>query len=205
MAISPDDLNIYSEIAKTVLGQIDLLQNEVQMIMSEMVARASIDTKQSAEVVVSLTVPDTTADAIQFEKLKCVTYISSKEIVKEWNKRGHIHVSQSSIPRHTPDLNSGFVLEGYSEKESEDEAKTKRVVQLFMITRQKPKLNLLVKSNTSLMGNKIADDNVTNTKFDGEVKEKVEIIGEIIGMSYQDDLMYVVIEKEEGRGNKSFR
>lgn len=60
MAISPDDLNIYSEIAKTVLGQIDLLQNEVQIIMSEMVARASIDTKQSAEVVVSLTVPDTT-------------------------------------------------------------------------------------------------------------------------------------------------
>lgn len=60
MAISPDDLNIYSEIAKTVLGQIDLLQNKVQMIMSEMVARASIDTKQSAEVVVSLTIPDTT-------------------------------------------------------------------------------------------------------------------------------------------------
>lgn len=31
----------------------------------------------------------------------------------------------------------------------------------------------------------------------GEVKKKIEISGEIIGMSYQDDLMYVVIEKKK--------
>ncbi|XP_052083316.1 uncharacterized protein LOC127720644 [Mytilus californianus] len=136
MAISPDDLNIYSKIAKTVLRQIDLLQDEVQMIMSGMLSRASIDTKQSAEVVVSLTVPDTTeknsamkskdADETSDNPLSIVddqtrsnTELDEvlptspvKEIVKKWNKRENISGGQSSISRRAPDeVNSAMKSE----------------------------------------------------------------------------------------------
>lgn len=60
MAVSPCELNIYSEIAMTVLRNEDLLQNEVKTIMSGMLSEAAIDTKQSADVTVSLTIPDIT-------------------------------------------------------------------------------------------------------------------------------------------------
>ncbi|CAC5393334.1 unnamed protein product [Mytilus coruscus] len=60
MAVSPDDLNIYSEIARAVLRKEDLLQAEFNTIMSGMHSEAAIDTKQTAAVVVSLTIPEIT-------------------------------------------------------------------------------------------------------------------------------------------------
>ncbi|CAC5393329.1 unnamed protein product [Mytilus coruscus] len=60
MAVSPDDLNVYSEIARTVLRKVDLLKDEVKIILSGMLEEASVDRKQIAKVVVSLTIPDIT-------------------------------------------------------------------------------------------------------------------------------------------------
>ncbi|XP_052083318.1 uncharacterized protein LOC127720645 isoform X2 [Mytilus californianus] len=62
MAVSPDDLNIYSEIAKTVLNKVDLLKDEVQKLLSGMLLEAAIDPKQSAEVGFSLTIPKITEE-----------------------------------------------------------------------------------------------------------------------------------------------
>ncbi|VDI16415.1 Hypothetical predicted protein, partial [Mytilus galloprovincialis] len=60
IAVSPDDLNLYSEIARTVLSKVDLLKDEVQKLLSGMLLEAAIDTKESAEVGFSLTIPTST-------------------------------------------------------------------------------------------------------------------------------------------------
>ncbi|VDI12183.1 Hypothetical predicted protein, partial [Mytilus galloprovincialis] len=60
LAVSLDDLNIYSEIARRVFKQVDLLQDEVQKIMSGILSEAAPDPKQNAEVVVSFKIPENT-------------------------------------------------------------------------------------------------------------------------------------------------
>lgn len=60
MAISRDDLKMYTEIAGTVLKNIDLLKTEVKAIISGMLSKAAIDSKQNADVTVSLTIASNT-------------------------------------------------------------------------------------------------------------------------------------------------
>ncbi|CAC5363156.1 unnamed protein product [Mytilus coruscus] len=60
IAVSPDDLNSYSEIARTVLQKVELLKDELKTLMSGILSKAEIDPKQSDDVVVSVTIPDIT-------------------------------------------------------------------------------------------------------------------------------------------------
>lgn len=60
MAISRDDLKMYTEIARTVLRNIDLLKTEVKAIISRMLSKAAIDSKQHADVTVNLTITSNT-------------------------------------------------------------------------------------------------------------------------------------------------
>ncbi|CAG2241048.1 unnamed protein product [Mytilus edulis] len=62
IAVSPDDLNLYSEIARTVLSKVDLLKDEVQKLLSGMLLEAAIDTKESAEVGFNVTIPTITEE-----------------------------------------------------------------------------------------------------------------------------------------------
>lgn len=57
MAISREDLNMYTEIAKTVLRNVDLLKSEINTILSGMLSEVAIDSKEVADVLVNLTVP----------------------------------------------------------------------------------------------------------------------------------------------------
>lgn len=66
LAVSLDDLNIYSDIARRVLKQVDLLEDEVKIIMSGLLSEAAPDPKQNAEVVVSFKIPDNTGICISF-------------------------------------------------------------------------------------------------------------------------------------------
>ncbi|VDI17505.1 Hypothetical predicted protein [Mytilus galloprovincialis] len=65
IAVSPDDLNIYSEIARRVLCKVDLLRDAVNNMMSGMISEMSIDTNQNAEVGVNVTIPDNTENQIE--------------------------------------------------------------------------------------------------------------------------------------------
>ncbi|CAG2212380.1 unnamed protein product [Mytilus edulis] len=58
-AISIDDLNMYAEIAKQVLGNVHELRSEINKLMSTMLSDAEIDTMENAELCVNLNVPDT--------------------------------------------------------------------------------------------------------------------------------------------------
>lgn len=64
MAVSPDDLKVFSEIAKNVLGKVDLLKQEVNRIISGMLVDVASDTKHIDDVVVSLTIPEFTGTKI---------------------------------------------------------------------------------------------------------------------------------------------
>ncbi|CAG2205717.1 unnamed protein product [Mytilus edulis] len=55
-AISIDDLNMYAEIAKQVLGNVHELRSEINKMMSTMLSEAEIDTKEHAKVHVNLEV-----------------------------------------------------------------------------------------------------------------------------------------------------
>ncbi|XP_071147201.1 uncharacterized protein [Mytilus edulis] len=57
-AISIDDLNMYAEIAKQVLGNVHELRSEINKLMSTMLSDAEIDTMENAELCVNLNVPD---------------------------------------------------------------------------------------------------------------------------------------------------
>ncbi|XP_076086814.1 uncharacterized protein LOC143057394 [Mytilus galloprovincialis] len=65
IAVSPDDLNLYSEIAKTVLSKVDLLKDEVQKLLSGMLLEAVINSKESAEVGFNVTIPTITEETSQ--------------------------------------------------------------------------------------------------------------------------------------------
>lgn len=81
MAISPDYLNIYSDIARTVLTKADLLKDEVQKLLSWMFSEAAIDPKQIVEVGFSLTIPTITCRSLFFFYLEVINYIKSYGIV----------------------------------------------------------------------------------------------------------------------------
>ncbi|VDI05289.1 Hypothetical predicted protein, partial [Mytilus galloprovincialis] len=55
-AISIDDLNIYADVAKMVLRNVDALRSEINKMMSTMLSEAEIDTKEHAKVHVNLEV-----------------------------------------------------------------------------------------------------------------------------------------------------
>ncbi|CAG2232331.1 unnamed protein product [Mytilus edulis] len=57
-AISIDDLSMYAEIAKQVLGNVHELRSEINKLMSTMLSDAEIDTMENAELCVNLNVPD---------------------------------------------------------------------------------------------------------------------------------------------------
>ncbi|XP_076085190.1 uncharacterized protein LOC143056004 [Mytilus galloprovincialis] len=58
-AISIDDLSMYAEISKQVLGNVHELRSEINKLMSTMLSDAEIDTMENAELCVNLNVPDT--------------------------------------------------------------------------------------------------------------------------------------------------
>lgn len=60
LAVSPEDLNIYSEIASTVFRKVDTLRDELKNTMSGMLAEAPNDPGQTETVVVTLTIPEIT-------------------------------------------------------------------------------------------------------------------------------------------------
>ncbi|XP_063410711.1 uncharacterized protein LOC134693740 [Mytilus trossulus] len=77
MAISREDLNMYTEIAKTVLRNVDLLKSEINTILSGMLSEVAIDTKEVADVLVNLTVPDVQSERKSEEKTEQIDQLSA--------------------------------------------------------------------------------------------------------------------------------
>ncbi|CAG2257348.1 TN [Mytilus edulis] len=79
-AISIDDLNMYAEIAKQVLGNVHELRSEINKLMSTMLSDAEIDTMENAELCVNLNVPDRSAPR-KFDIVEC----TDCSITIEWS------------------------------------------------------------------------------------------------------------------------
>ncbi|CAG2205543.1 unnamed protein product [Mytilus edulis] len=94
IAVSPDDLNLYSEIARTVLSEVELLKDEVQKLLSGMLLEAAIDTKESAEVGFNVTIPTITEETSEInsdDEHDCKTrtefnVINEKDVAVSYNR-----------------------------------------------------------------------------------------------------------------------
>lgn len=58
-AVSPDDLDISTEIVNKLLQNVLELQSEIHDLMSRLLSEAAITTTQNADVGINLTIPDT--------------------------------------------------------------------------------------------------------------------------------------------------
>ncbi|XP_063410710.1 uncharacterized protein LOC134693739 [Mytilus trossulus] len=184
MAVSPDDLKVISEMARTVLRKVDLLKQEVNMIISGMLAYAAIDTKHIAEVAVSLTIPEIT-DSIPFQLFfKPDIQLRSKfqlQSIRDFGNRDCtitndflVFTDHVCIRLLIYNLNGSYI----------------RTIRLFakpvkiMVTNQ----NDVAVSYYNRMVIYIININT------GQVKDIVETRGNTGGISYQNGLMYAVID-----------
>lgn len=58
LTVYQDDLKMFTEIARSLLRNVELLEKEIYTILSEMLSEVAIDTTQSAEVFVNFTITD---------------------------------------------------------------------------------------------------------------------------------------------------
>ncbi|CAC5393353.1 unnamed protein product [Mytilus coruscus] len=128
MAVSRDDLHMYTKIAKTVLN-VDSLKREINTILSGMLSAVAIDTTQRAEVSVNLTIsgkigntraemiiehvttPSTIRTAAYDEKMKTIfdrvlAELRQKLNIKEEGKHSNFSEEQPSMTYEPNEENS---------------------------------------------------------------------------------------------------
>lgn len=57
VAVSREDLNIYTTMDRAVIGNVNSLKREINTLLSGMLSEVAIDTTQGADISVNVTIP----------------------------------------------------------------------------------------------------------------------------------------------------
>ncbi|XP_076085677.1 uncharacterized protein LOC143056485 isoform X3 [Mytilus galloprovincialis] len=182
MAVSPDDLKVFSEIAKNVLGKVDLLKQEVNRIISGMLVDVASDTKHIDDVVVSLTIPEFT-DSIPLQlSFQLDVQLRKKfelQSIRDFGNRDCIITNDLLV--FTDHVRNRLLIYNFN-------GSYIRTIRLFGT----PVSILVTNQNDVAVSYNQEFIDIISIKT-GKVKNIIKTSGIIGGISYQNGLMYVVI------------
>ncbi|XP_071147549.1 uncharacterized protein [Mytilus edulis] len=182
MSVSPDDLKVFSEIARNVLGKVDLLKQEVNRIISGMLVDVASDMKHIDDVVVSLTIPEFTESIPLQLSFQLDVQLRKKfelQSIRDFGNRDCLITNDLLV--FTDHVRNRLLIYNFN-------GSYIRNIRLFgtpvsiLVTNQ---IDVAVSYNQEFI-------DIISIKT-GKVKNIIKTSGIIGGISYQNGLMYVVI------------